>query len=336
MNPFSIVRLTTLQQTSARVTSDPAAKTIRAGGVDLLDRMKEGLDAPAELVELSAIGGDEGRKLRGAAPEGDGWRLGAMVTLGQLAEMTDLPAGYAAVQAAAGQAATPGIRNAATLGGNLLQRPRCWYYRHVDMICLKKGGDMCFAQTGEHRYHAILGGGPSWIVHPSSLGAPLLALDAQVEVFDGKGTTRTQPFAELFSLPTDNPEREHTLAPGEILVGILLPKPLPDQRSAYATAKEKQSQDWPLAEAAVRLSMTGGKMSDVRVALGHVAPIPWHATGAEAVLEGKAPSAELFADAAKAAVAKAKPLANNAYKIPLAQGLVRRALHDATGIALPA
>ncbi len=333
MERFSIVRLATLKETSARVAEGAGERVIRAGGIDLLDRMKEGLEAPTELVELQSIGGEEGTALRGASEKDGGWRLGALVTLGQIAAMTDLPKAYRALQVAAGEAATPGIRNAATLGGNLLQRPRCWYFRHQDMVCLKKGGDMCYAQTGDHRYHAILGAGPSWIVHPSSTASPLLALDASVEIWDGKASTRTVPIADLFALPTVDPEREHTLSPGEILLSVQLPAPVADQRSAYATAKEKQSQDWPLAEASVRLSMRGGKMSQVRVALGHVAPIPWRAKEAEAILEGKTPSADLFVEAAKAATSPAKPLAGNAYKVPLTHGLLRQALHEATGLA---
>lgn len=336
MNPFTIVRLPTLRETSSRVAESPGTRLIRAGGIDLFDRMKEGLDAPDELVELRAIAGDEGHALRGAAPDGDGFRIGALVTLGQLADLAELPRAYRALQVAAGEAATPGIRNAATVGGNLLQRPRCWYYRHADLVCLKKGGDMCYAQTGDHRYHAILGGGPSFIVHPSSLGSPLLALDATVDVWDGKSATRTIPIAELFVLPTVDPEREHSLAPGEVLLSVRLPAPLPGQRSAYATAKEKQSQDWPLAEASARLRLDGGTMKDVRIALGHVAPIPWAADSAAKVLEGKAPSAALFAEAAKAATTAAKPLEGNAYKVPLVQGLVRQALHAATDTPLPA
>lgn len=335
MNPFTIVRLPTLAEASARVAKEPGTRLVRAGGIDLLDRMKEGLDAPDELVELRAIAGDEGRKLRGATAEGGAFRIGALVTLGQLAALTELPAGHGALQVAATLAATPGIRNAATVGGNLLQRPRCWYYRHADLVCLKKGGDMCYAQTGDHRYHAILGGGPSWIVHPSSLASPLVALDAKVEIWDGKSATRTIPIAELFALPTVDPEREHTLAPGEILLSVLLPAPVPGQRSAYVTAKEKQSQDWPIAEATVRLRRDGSAMKDVRVALGHVAPIPWRAQAAEAVLEGKTASAALFAEAARAATTGAKPLDGNAYKVPLVQGLLRKALHEATDTPLP-
>ncbi len=336
MNRFSIVRLPTLRDASARVTQQPDTRVLRAGGIDLIDRMKEGLDAPDELVELHAVGGEQGRALRGVAPDTEGRvRVGALVTLAQLSDPGALEAPHAALAQAAGQAATPGIRNAATVGGNLLQRPRCWYYRHVDLVCLKKGGDMCFAQTGDHRYHAILGGGPSYIVHPSSLGSPLVALDAEVEILGTDGKTRMIPIEQLFVGPTVDPTREHDLAPGEILLAVALPPTQSNHTSAYAAAKEKQSQDWPLAEASVRLSNTGGKLRDVRVALGHVSPVPWRSPQAEAVLEGQAPSADLFERAAEAATAPARPLPGNAYKVPLVQGLLRQALHQAAGIPLP-
>lgn len=335
MNRFSIVRLSTLAATSQRVSGTPDA-VLRAGGIDLIDHMKEGLSSPSELVELHAIGGDEGRALRSLEVRDDGsLRVGALVTLGQLAELEALLGAHEALAEAAGHAATPGIRNAATVGGNLLQRPRCWYYRHADLVCLKKGGDMCLAQTGDHRYHAILGGGPSYIVHPSSLASPLVALGAEVDVLGLDGNTRTLPIEDLFVGPTVDPMREHDLVPGEILLSVRLPAAARQQRSAYAVAKEKQSQDWPLAEASVRLRVVDGTLRDVRVALGHVAPVPWRAKEAEAVLEGQPPGPELFERAAEAATGPAKPLPGSAYKVPLVQGLLREALHRAANIPLP-
>jgi len=334
MNRFTLVRLPTMKAASDRVATAPQTRRFRAGGIDLIDHLKEGLDGPDELVELRAIGGAAGETMREAAEKDGGWSLGALLTLAQIAEHDDLGAAFGAVREAAGSAATPGIRNAATLGGNLLQRPRCWYYRHVDLECLKKGGSQCFALTGDNRYNAILGGGPSFIVHPSTLAVALLAHDASVVVAKGD-TLRTMGIAELFALPTVDATREHTLAPGEVIVAILLPESAPSQRSHYAAVKEKASHDWPLGEVAVRVRNVGGKLTDVRIALGHVAPIPWRAREAEAVLEGAAPSTELFARAATAALAKAKPLEHNGYKIPLVTGLLREALHRATDVALP-
>jgi xanthine dehydrogenase YagS FAD-binding subunit len=334
MNRFTLVRLPTLAAASARAAKAPHTHTLRAGGIDIIDQLKEGLEAPDELIELRAIAGDEGTRLAALTDDAGVWTIGTLVTLAQLAAWSDFGRAFAALREAASSAATPSIRNAATIGGNLLQRPRCWYYRHVDLVCLKKGGAQCYALTGDNRYHAILGGGPSFIVHPSTIAVALTALDAQVHVFGGKGA-RTMPIADLFALPTVDARREHTLRPGEIVTAIELPAAGTDQRSAYAAAKEKQSHDWPLGEAAVRCSVRVGKLADVRVALGHVAPIPWRARAAEKVLEGQAPGADLFERAADAALEGAKALDHNGYKIPLVKGLVREALHRATDIALP-
>lgn len=336
MNPFTLVRLPTLDAARERVAAEPERRTFRAGGIDLVDRMKEGLAAPDELVELHAIAGEHGARMRGiVATDDGGWRIGALVTLGQLAGYDDLPPAYGAIKDAAGNAATPSIRNGATVGGNLLQRPRCWYFRHSDLLCLKKGGYECLAVSGDNRFNAILGGGPSFIVHPSSLGSAVVALDAKITIAGEKGL-RTIPAEELFAPPTVDPTKEHTLAPGEVLVSIDLPPALAGQRSAYHFAKEKQSQDWPLAEASVRCTVEGGVIREARVGLGHVAPIPWRSKEAEDVLEGATPSAELFEKAAKAALSVAEPLEGNAYKVPLAQGVLRYALHFATSTPLPA
>lgn len=337
MNRFSLVRLPTLDGARARVGEDPATRAFRAGGIDLLDRMKEGITRPEQLVELRAVADEAGKRMHGVEPvEAGGWRIGTLTTVAKVGAFEELPGQYGALREAAGRLATPGIRNSATVGGNLLQRPRCWYYRHEDLQCLKKGGASCLAATGENRYHAILGGGPCHIVHPSTLSTPLSALDASVTVVGANGE-RTMPIAQLFRLPKDEPTAaENTLAQGEVLLEVSLPAPVEGRRSAYEAAREKQSFDWPLAEAAVSLTLAAGKMTDVRVALGHVAPVPWRATAAEKVLEGQAPSTDLIARAAKAAVATAQPLTQNAYKVQLVQGVLRQALHRATGVALPA
>lgn len=341
MKRFELLRPDGLGTASQALLDDERA-VARGAGIDLLDHLKAGLSEPSALVELRRIPGEAGETLRGIAVRSDDpahIELGSLVTLSQLAEAETLAGPHAALRRAASEAATPSIRNMATLGGNLLQRPRCWYYRDPELRCLKKGGDMCLAIGGDSRYHAILGGGPSWAVHPSSLGAALVALNARVRIH-GVGTTtdgvRELPIEELFAPPSEDPKREHRLARGEILTAVLLPKAAGDHRSAYRAAREKQSHDWPLAEAAVSLEMVQGKMTKVRVGLGHVAPIPWRATEAEAVLEGRAPSTDLFAEAAEAALAPASALAGNAYKIPLTRGLIRHVLHEASGVPTPA
>ncbi len=333
MQAFALIRPKTLAAARQRVLAGPEQRLYRAGGVDLIDRMKEGLTTPEELVELTSLQGELGQQLRALQPAAGGWELGALVTLAQLAEHDPLDGPYAALRQAAGSAATPGIRNMATVGGNLLQRPRCWYFRSADLHCLKKGGSACLAITGENKYHAILGGGPSFIVHPSTLACALLALDAKVEI-SGE-SNRTIPIADLFVGPRTDPKREHDLAPGELLVRILLPPLDRSSRSAYAVAKEKQSHDWPLAEAAVHLFLESGVIKSARIVLGHVAPVPWRCLEAEAALVGKKPDVALFARAAATALAPARPLKHNAYKVPLAQGLLREALHRAADLPLP-
>jgi xanthine dehydrogenase YagS FAD-binding subunit len=336
MKPFGLYRPTTLSAACARVAADPDLNVFRAGGIDLLDLMKERIETPSQLVELGTLTDEEGRRMRGVQTmEDGGWSVGALVTLGQLAEFEDLPRAYAALREAAGSTATPAVRNAATLGGNLLQRPRCWYFRHADVPCLRKGGAYCVALDGRNRLHAIMGGGPCHIVHPSSVAPALLALDASVTIAGADGGTRAIPLSDLFVLPRQDPHKEHSLAEGEALLSIELPAAAKDQRSSHMAARERQTYDWPLVEAAVSVRVDGGVLRDVRVALGQVAPIPWRAEEAEDVLEGKKPSTKLFADAAEAAIKPRKTMTENAYKVPLARGLLRQTLHSATGLPLP-
>jgi xanthine dehydrogenase YagS FAD-binding subunit len=334
--PFSLVRPRSIDEAQAEVAAAPERRVLRGGGVDLIDHLKEGLITPERVVDLRHVEDPTLRSIT-LGPKGE-FTVGAMTSLASVAETLDADAGaqvtLAALQRAAQGAATPNIRNAATVGGNLLQRPRCWYYRNRELVCLKKGGSTCLAVSGDNRYHAIFGGGPSYIVHPSSLASALSALGAEVDVRGVDGKERTLPIPELFVAPGQDVMREHVLAPGEVLMRVRVPAQA-DRRSWYQAAREKQSFDWPLVEASVSLRLSGGKMTDVRVVLGHVAPIPWRSQAAESVLEGKKPSEALFASAGDAAVSDARPLANNAYKIPMARGLLRHALHRAANLPLP-
>ncbi len=351
MQPFALIRPEQLTRARELVQAQPEARVLRAGGIDLLDRMKEGLDEPELLVELRGLG-ELGGPIEVAnttpllpATDADAYfpeapnhaSIAALTTLAQLADAS-LPGAEGLTQAAR-EAATPGIRNTATVGGNLLQRPRCWYFRNRELVCLKKGGDSCLAVLGDNRYNAILGGGPSFIVHPSSLATPLLALDAVVQVHrgetDGELPYTLHSIADLFVGPKQDPTREHSLGPGDVLMRVYVPM-LEGMRSAYQAVREKQSHDWPLAEAAARMRIAAdGTMRDVRVALGHVAPTPWNASEAASMLEGQTPSEALFERAAAAALAPAKPLTGNAYKVPLSKGLLREVLHRAAGLDLP-
>jgi xanthine dehydrogenase YagS FAD-binding subunit len=209
----------------------------------------------------------------------------------------------------------------ATIGGNVLQRPRCWYYRLESYPCIKKGGDTCYAIAGMNRYHVLFGGGPAFPPHPSSAAVALVAYGASF-VLEGPEGTRTVPAGEFFALPDVDPERENTLKEGEILTEIRVPSTA-GMKSAYAEVRERAGFDWPLASAAVVLEEEEGAVKSARVVLGHVATIPWRATKAEEALAGQ-PVGEAAEAAGEAAVDGAEPMTQNAYKVDLVRTLVRR------------
>jgi xanthine dehydrogenase YagS FAD-binding subunit len=287
---------------------------IKAGGIDVMDRLKEGLDSPAKLVNIRTIAGlDQIRE------DAAGLRVGPMVTLDQLASDKTVRAGYLALAEAAGHAATPHIRNVATVGGNILQRPRCWYFRSEQFHCLRKGGDRCFAQDGENEYHAIFDNQLCAIVHPSAVAVALVALGASLELTGARGKRQTT-IEQFFIRPEEDVQRENRIAPDELLTAVTVPKPAPGSRSAYLKLGEKESFDWPIAEVAVVL---GPKPA---VVLGAAAPIPWRAPAAERVLAGRPVDEETARVAAKAALQDARPLANNAYKLPVFETVIRRTI----------
>jgi xanthine dehydrogenase YagS FAD-binding subunit len=295
-----------------------------AGGTDLVAMIKDGLAAPERLVDLKRIPG-----LDGVREEVDGLRVGALIRLCDLLAHPEIGGspGLACLHEALLRTASPQLRHMATLGGNLLQRPRCVYFRNKLTHCLRKGGQRCFAFRGENKYHAILGGGPCYICHPSDPAVALLALDASVVVAGPKGT-RTVPFGEFYVLPKQDPHREARLAADELLIEVLVPAPAAGARGTYVKVAERQSWDLALVSAAVQLTLDGGTVQQARVALGGVAPVPWRAAAAETALLGKSLSAETIEEAAVAATGGARALAQNAYKIDLAQGVVRQALQS--------
>jgi xanthine dehydrogenase YagS FAD-binding subunit len=291
--------------------------------------MKEAITRPTRVVNLKSIRGldriaGDGRK---------GLKIGALVTLAQFAEHTGLRHSYPGLVEATYSIASPQIRNLGTVGGNLCQRPRCCYYRLEEAVCLKKGGSECFAATGENKYNAILGGGPSYIVHPSDLAPMLVALGASVRTAWPDGQ-RTIPLEKFFTLPAEgNIRRENVLRNDEIITEIQVPASPFAARSAYLKFKERESFDFALAAVAAALELRADQtVKQARIVLGGVAPIPWRVPKAEAFLIGKRLDPATLAEAARLALEGAQPLAKNAYKIPLTQTLVRRALAKAGGI----
>jgi xanthine dehydrogenase YagS FAD-binding subunit len=319
MHRFELARPTSTAQARELLAETPGS-VAKAGGIDLLDHLKERLLEPPRLVDLKTVGG-----LAHIAPQADGGlRIGPLATLAQVAAHAAVRKTHPALAQACGEAASPQIRNVATVGGNLLQRPRCWYYRLESYKCLKKGGDVCFAVGGENRYHAVFGGGPSYAVHPSNAAVPLVAFGASF-ILEGEQGSRTVPASEFFTSPAKDPERENQLRPGEILTEILVPAAA-GVRSTYQDVRERAAFDWPLVSAAVALKVEGGVVREARVVLGAVAPVPWRSAKAEQALVGKPLEEATAAAAARAAVFGATPLSDNGYKVGLVQTLVRRAL----------
>ncbi len=320
MKPFVLLPARTLSEAAREVARPNTA--LKAGGVDLLDRMKEGLDSPERVVSISHIPGHDRIELGPPA------RIGALATLARISSHAQVKRIYPALADAAAGAATPQIRNMATLGGNLCQRPRCWYYRLAEFDCRKKGGKDCFAMEGENRFHAIFETEVCCCVHPSATAVALLAYEAKLETVS-PGGRRTIPIEDFFVKPTKDPTREHILRPGEIIESVSIPAPAEGSRSVYKKLKEKESFDWPLVEACVNLTVSGGVVREARVVLGSVAPTPRRAKEAEAVLIGAKASPEVAAQASDAAVAGATPLGQNAYKVRLARVLLERSLREA-------
>ena len=320
MNPFTLIHAKTLDEASRE--SAKADAELKAGGVDLLDRMKEGFDSPKTVVSIAAIPNLD--KIETGPPG----RVGALATLAEIAVHPGLMKHYPALASAAAGAATPQIRNMATIGGNLCQRPRCWYYRLEEFDCRKKGGSDCFARDGENRFHAAFDTDLlCCCVHPSATGTALSAYGASVDVVSSKGK-RTLTMDKFFYRPTDDATRENNLQPGEIIESVSLPSPGPGTRSAYRKLKEKESFDWPLVEVAVVLAINGGSVRDARVFFGSVAPTPYRSKEAEAVLNGGRPGPELAKKAAEAAAGAAKPLSQSGYKVRLAKVELERALRE--------
>ncbi len=291
-----------------------------AGGTDLLGCLRDGVFSTPTLVSLTGI-----PALRGIDSTVDGGlRLGALSTVTELAGHEAVRRSYRALAEAAASVASPQLRNQGTLGGNLCQKPRCWYYRG-DFHCLRKGGDVCYAVAGDNRYHCLFGGEGCFYVHPSDLAPALVALGATARIL-GPAGTRSVPVEALYVLPKVDPHRETVLEPGELVTEVLLPPPAPGLRSTYRKVRARAAFDFALVGVALALRLDGGVVREARVVLSGVAAQPWRAKGAEAALGGQRLSPGTITRAAAAAAKGAEPLASNAYKVPLLRGLLEERL----------
>jgi xanthine dehydrogenase YagS FAD-binding subunit len=317
MRNFAYVLPESIEQASQQAALKGAV--LKAGGIDLLDLMKGDIIAPERLVSLSTV---KHPGLREIALKDDGLHIGALVTLTQLAGAKDVPAVLAE---AAGKAATPQIRNVATVGGNLAQRVRCWWFRSSTFPCARKEGNQCYAQKGENKYHAVFDNSDCAAVAPSSLSSPLVVLDATVVT-----TKRKLPIEQFFVPTTTDITKEHVLEPGEIITEVIVPKS--SWKNAYREAGERESQDWQLVSASVALDLNGTTVRGARVALGAVAVVPYRAKAVEDALKGKPVNAATAAKAAELAFAKATPFAENSYKVALGKVMLKRAILAAAGL----
>jgi xanthine dehydrogenase YagS FAD-binding subunit len=300
---------------------DGAAVTIAGGGSDVLGMMKDRLIAPDVVVSLKRIKG-----LDRIAAEGGSLTIGGLTTIDAIGRHPVIRERYRVLAEAAEGVATPQIRNVATIAGNVLQRPWCWYYRN-GFNCFKNGGSICYSAAGENQFHAIFGGGPSYIVHPSDTAPALVALGASFRLA-GPAGERTIPAAEFFALPTVNPARENVLHDDEVLVSVIVPAPPAGARSTYHKVMDRESWTHAVVSAAIVADVNGGVCRSSRVVLGGVAPIPWRLPDVERMLEGQRITPELAARAGQAAVAGARPLAKNRYKVPLTAAVVKRTLES--------
>ena len=326
MKAFSYVNPRNEKEAISALSAEPDKVMPLAGGQDLLARLKDYVAEPDRIVNV------KGALDATVTPmPGGGLKIGAAMKLVDLAENAQVAKLYPAIALAAIEVGTPQIRNQGTVGGNLNQRPRCWYFRNEEFVCFKKGGNVCFSPAGENQFHAIFGSGPSFIVHPSSLAVPSVAYGATFRLAGPKGE-RMVAAADYFTMPTmQNVRTENVLAPNELLTHVILPAP-GTVKSGHYEVRYKESHDWPIAFATVVIGMAGDTVKSARVVMGAVAPVPWRSQAAEAALVGKPLNEETAAAAAEAALRDARPLSQNAYKIQVAKTAVKRAILRAAGI----
>ncbi len=320
MEAFEYARPSSAQEVARLLAGTQGEALALAGGTDLLSLMKDGVATPKRLVSLQRVGELKGISFRSSS----GLRVGAGVTLDELMDNAEVRAHYPALVQAAEGVRSPQMRSRGTVGGDLCQRPYCWYYRAgYGLLATYKGKPM--VPEGDNRYHAILGNsGPAYFVSPSSLAPILIALGARVKLHGPQGP-RELSVHDFFVTPKSDQESEHALRPGEIVTEILAPNP-GDVKMAVYEVRQKEALDWPLAAAAVVLKLQGDTVQSATVVLGQVAPVPWPSPQAAEALNGKPVNEDTAWSAGQAALTEATPLSKNAYKVQLARVAVKRAI----------
>jgi xanthine dehydrogenase YagS FAD-binding subunit len=326
MKPFDYYRVTTVGQAVALLTKYQEKAAILAGGSDLLGLVKDGVEGPAlktpkHLIDIKGI-----KDFAYIKEQKTGLRIGAGTTLSEIIHSDLIENKYPLVAQAAKQVAVPQIRNVATLGGNLCQRPRCWYFRgKLFSDCMRKGGANCYAKDGENQYHAIMGGDICCMVYPSDMAPALIALDAKAEIAGPKGM-RTIPLEKFYVSPEQALTKENVLSPQEMLVAVEIPAASQGRKGVYLKLKERQAFDFAVVSVAVSVALKGSTVTDSRVVFGGLAPFPTRSVKAESALKGKDLKSAVSA-ACSACVIGAQPLGKNAYKIEATKGVLEEALN---------
>jgi xanthine dehydrogenase YagS FAD-binding subunit len=320
MTNYRIAEPKTIGQVTSLLSEKKGEVFLMAGGTDLYTEIKDEIVRPDIVVDLRSI-----PDLAYIKEEKDGVRIGAMTRVARLVEDNMIVQAYPGLHEAANSLATPQIRNMGTVGGNLCQRPRCWYYRDPQRVCAKKGGATCFAYAGRNKYHAILGGSVCFIVYPSDLAPMLIAMDAEITIASPDGE-RTLPLETFYVLPDKNVRRENVLKSDEILTEIRVPPVKSGEKSTYLKLKERATWDFALVSVAVCGTFSGKVCRDIKIVLGGVAPIPWRFKKAEKLIQGKEMTENLVRQAAREGLKEARPLKENAYKLDLVETAVYRAV----------
>jgi xanthine dehydrogenase YagS FAD-binding subunit len=320
MNTFKWAEPQTVEQAAALLSKAGGKAVLMAGGTDLLGELKEGVVEPEVVIDLKSIFG-----LSYIKKEKDGLHIGAATPIAELIDSPVIRQEYKGLHEAARVIASPQLRNIGTVGGNLCQRPRCWYYRDAAAVCRKKGGSLCFASQGRNKYHAIIGGGVCFMVYPSDLAPMLIALGAEATITGPKGD-RKLPLAQFYAPPLVNVQKENVLGPDDILRQVRIPPAKKGDKSAYLKFKERGAWDFALVSAGVRGNVSGKSVDDLAIVMGGVAPFPWKAEKMEKALRGKRLTETVVAQAAQAALEEARPLEDNAYKKDLAVAVLTRAV----------
>jgi xanthine dehydrogenase YagS FAD-binding subunit len=325
MKGFDYYKVTTVSQAISLLTRQGDKAAILAGGSDMLAMMKDRVEgpklhAPQHLLDIRQV-----KELSYIKEQKNGLKIGATTTISEIGASPLIAGRYPLLAQAAAQVAVPQIRNVGTLGGNLCQRPRCWYFRgKAFKDCFRKGGSNCYAPSGENQYHAIFGGENCYMVCPSDMAPALAALDARVEVATAKGS-KLIPVEQFYIRPGKNILRETILGPAEMVVAVEIPAPAQGSKGTYLKLKERQAFDFALVSVATMVAVKGDVVTDARIVFGGIAPFPLRATGAEAALKGKKITDGMTA-ACEAAVKGAEPLSNNGYKVKATKGLLEQAL----------